>query len=272
MRLSKFWRIKMKFGARDGVLRQPWEKVFDEAARLGFDGVELDVGGGYAGTMLWNADGRKKLKDLCEKSGAEVASVCLGVMWGTSLANLDLNVQKEAKEIITDSVKFCNELGAEFILVPITPFRGGDITPDQAVKNWIEGLKQCSPVAEEYEVILAVENVGGGVCPSAERQMEIIEGVNSPFVQAYYDFGNGLSLGNDPIEEIKLLGKGHIAAVHAKAPGGKYLGEGDLDFDAVGATLKDIGYDGYIILETSATDNPSEAASRNLAFLKRLFA
>ena len=262
----------MKFGARDGVLRQPWEKVFDEAARLGFDGIELDVGGGYTDTMLWDANGRKKLKDLSEKSGAELAALCLGVMWGTSPANPDPNVQEEAQKIITDSVKFCNELGARFILVPITPFRGGDITPDQAVKNWIEALKPCAPVAEEYQVILAVENVGGGVCPSAERQMEIIAGVNSPFVQAYYDFGNGLSLGNDPIEEIKLLGKEHIAAVHAKAPGGTYLGEGDLDFDAIGAALKGIGYDGYIILETSATDNPAEAASRNLAFLKKLFA
>ncbi|MFQ6042878.1 MAG: sugar phosphate isomerase/epimerase family protein [Candidatus Poribacteria bacterium] len=262
----------MKFGSRDGVLRQPWDKVFDEAARLGFDGVELDLGGDYANTMLWNANDRRKLRDLSEKSQVEIASVCLGAMWGISLANPDPDVQEEAKKIITNSVKFCNELGAEFILVPITPARGEDIAPQEAVKNWIEGLKPCAKVAEEYKVILAVENVGGGVCPSAKRQMEIIKGVNSPFVQAYYDFGNGLSLGNDPVEEIKLLGKEHIAAVHAKAPGGIYLGEGDLDFEAVAEILKGIGYDGYIILETRATDNPAEAASRNLAFLKKLFA
>jgi sugar phosphate isomerase/epimerase len=264
--------MTMKFGARNDVLRQPWEKVFDEAARLGFDGVELDIGTDYADTMLWNASGRRQLRDLSEKSGAELASVCIGAMWGISLANPDPDVQKEATKIINGTVKFCNELGAEFILVPITPFRGGDIPPEQAVKSWIEGLKPCAPVAEEHKVILAVENVGGGVCPSAERQMQIIEGVNSPFVQAYYDFGNGLGLGNDPVEEIKLLGREHIAAVHAKAPGGTYLGEGNLDFDAVATALKEVSYEGYIILETSATDNPPEAASRNLAFMKKLFA
>ncbi|MHA2313589.1 MAG: sugar phosphate isomerase/epimerase family protein, partial [Candidatus Thorarchaeota archaeon] len=64
----------------------------------------------------------------------------------------------------------------------------------------------------------------------------------------------------------------HIAAVHAKAPGGTYLGEGNLDFDAVATALKEVSYEGYIILETSATDNPPEAASRNLAFMKKLFA
>ena len=261
----------MKFGARDGVLRQPWEKVFDEAARLGFDGVELDVGEGYADTLLWSSSGRKQLKDLAKKSGAEVASLCLGVMWAKSLANPDPEVQKEAQGIINDSVKFCSELGAGFMLIPITPFRGGDISPDQAVENWIAGLKPCVANAQEYHVVLAVENVGGGVCPSAKRQMQIIEGVDSPFVQAYYDFGNGLSLGNDPVEEIKLLGKEHIAAIHAKAPGGTYLGEGKLDFDAVAAAIKDIGYDGYVILETAATDNPAEAAAKNLAYLKKMF-
>lgn len=260
----------MKFGTRDGVLRKPWEEIFDEAARLGFDGVELNVGGDYADTMLWDADGRKKLKNWSERSNVELASVCIGAMWQISLANPDPDVQSEAKTIIADTVKFCRELGAEFILVPITPFREGDLTPEQSVKNWIEGLKPCASVAEEYDVILAIENVGGGVCPSAKRQMEIIEGVNSPFVQAYYDFGNGLSLGNDPVEEIELLDK-QIAAVHAKAPGGTYLGEGDLDFDAVADALKEIGYDGYIILETRATDNPARAASKNLTFLKKLF-
>ena len=60
--------------------------------------------------------------------------------------------------------------------------------------------------------------------------------------------------------------------MHAKAPGGIYLGEGDLDFEAVAEALRGIGYDDYIILETRATDNPAEAASKNLAFLKKLFA
>lgn len=260
----------MKYGIRNGTLRQPWEKAFDEAAKLGFDGVELDIGADYADTMLWSADGRKQLKELAEKSGAELAAVCIGAMWSISLSNPDPDVQKEAKEVINNTVKYCRELGADFILVPITPFRGGDISPDQSVKNWIEGLKPCAPVAEEYKVTLAVENVGGGVCPSAERQMQIIEGVNSPFVQSYYDYGNGLSLGNDPVEEIKLLGKEHIAAIHAKAPGGTYLGEGNLDFDAVADAIKGIGYDGYIILETAATNDPSEAASKNLDFLRKM--
>ena len=91
----------MKFGVRDGVLRQPWEKVFAEAAQPGFDGVELDIGGDYQNTMLWNASGRGKLRDLSEKSGVELASVCLGVMWEISLANPVHFVQQFASQTAT---------------------------------------------------------------------------------------------------------------------------------------------------------------------------
>ena len=260
----------MKFGVRNGVLRKPWNEVFYEAARLGFDGVELDIGADYANTLFWSAEGRDEIKRMSQESGAELASVCLGVMWSLSLSSERDDVRRTAIEIIRRSTAYCSELGAGFILVPITPARDEGIDPDRSLENWIKGLELCAPDAERNGVILAVENVGGGICPSARKQMRIIEAIDSPCVRAYYDFGNGLSLGNDPVEEIHFLGD-KIAAIHAKAPGGTYLGEGDLDFEAVAEAIRDIGYDGYIILETRATDNPPQAASRNLNFLKELF-
>lgn len=33
----------MKIGVMDGVLIKPWTELFDEAARLGFDGVERNL-------------------------------------------------------------------------------------------------------------------------------------------------------------------------------------------------------------------------------------
>ena len=33
--------------------------------------------------------------------------------------------------------------------------------------------------------------------------------------------------------------------------------------------IKEIGFDGYLVLETPATDNPPKAAEKNLAYLKK---
>ncbi len=43
----------MKIGVMDGVLIKPWTELFDEAARLGFDGylaLETEAGEGPLGT------------------------------------------------------------------------------------------------------------------------------------------------------------------------------------------------------------------------------
>ena len=45
-------------------------------------------------------------------------------------------------------------------------------------------------------------------------------------------------------------------------------GENTLDMSAVARTLKEIGYDGYLVFETQATEQPTEGAARNLALLR----
>jgi sugar phosphate isomerase/epimerase len=56
--------------------------------------------------------------------------------------------------------------------------------------------------------------------------------------------------------------------VHIKGARSAQLWEHTLDMDAVARTLHQIGYDGYLVFETQATEQPSEGAARNLALLK----
>ncbi len=258
----------MKFGIRNGCLRQPWEKVFEIAGDIGFDGVELDIGADYKDTLLWTKEGRQQVAEWASQ-GAELCSTCIGGLWTHSFGDADPDVRAAAQEVTTNTIEACAELGARWILVPITP--GKDVTEEEGIAHWIEGVKQCAPIAEKHQVILALENVGRGYAQSAEGLLPIATSVDSPYVRTYYDFGNGLSLGNDPIAEIKLLGSEWIAIIHAKDPGGQLLGEGRIDFDAVEAAIDEIGYDGYMVLETPATEDPIAAAKHNLEFLQKRF-
>jgi hexulose-6-phosphate isomerase len=249
-------------------LRLPWERVFTEAARIGFDGVELDIGAGYRETLWWSAEGRQQIRRWAEESGCALASVCLGALWQMSFADSRPEVRAEARELTLATIRHCRELGVPAFLVPVTP--GPEVDHETGVQRWVEEIGACVATAEEHGVILALENVGRGYAQSAQNLKRIIDAVGSRCVAAYYDPGNGLSLGNDPVAEIRLLGK-QIAVAHAKDPGGQYLGEGRLDWDGVIAAFREVGYDGWHTLETPATDNPSEAAAKNLAFLRRRF-
>jgi sugar phosphate isomerase/epimerase len=259
----------MRYGLMSSAMPGPYEDVIRNAGEIGFDGVELDVGADYQENLLWRPEGRAEIGRLLSQAGLELTSVCLGTFWTYSFANPDAAVRERARGFTRDAVAWCAELGARLILVPITPGAEGE---DQAAARamWIEELKTAAPYAEEKKVRLAVENVGRGSGRTADALLEITAGVDSPYVQVYYDFGNGLMLAGDPVREIEKLGS-RIAQVHAKDPKGEYMGEGQVDMAAVKAALGAVGYDGYLVLETPATDDPVAAATRNLEFLKEHF-
>jgi L-ribulose-5-phosphate 3-epimerase len=258
----------MKYGLMSGCIPGSYDHVIRECGRLGFDGVELDVGADYEQNMLWSEDGRGTIKRLLAQQKMALASVCLGTFWTYSFADPDAAVRQRAQGFTSDAIGWCAELGAKVILVPITPGAPGE--GEEAPARWIEELRKVAPRAQQHGVTLAIENVGRGCGKTADALLHIANGVNAPSVQIYYDFGNGLSLGGDPVAEIRKLG-GRIAQVHAKDPGGQYLGEGRLDLPAVSAALKEIGYDRWLVLETPATDDPPAAAARNLQYLREHF-
>jgi sugar phosphate isomerase/epimerase len=170
--------------------------------------------------------------------------------------------------LLADLSRFAGELGAGVILVPVTP-GGPDVTEAEGQRRWIEEMKALAAAAESSGVILALENVGGGYGKLAGDLIALADGVDEPAVQTYYDIGNGTYFEQDPVEEIKLLGS-RIAAVHIKDLRGDLLGEGVVKIPESIAALKEIGYDGDLILETPPTADPRGAAARNLEYLQRL--
>src|SRR5260370_39155763 len=67
----------MKFGTVQGVLAQPLETVFETAARLGFDGVELDWNAleDARGEGRFGPAQRGAIKERAARAGGEIPSV-----------------------------------------------------------------------------------------------------------------------------------------------------------------------------------------------------
>jgi sugar phosphate isomerase/epimerase len=85
----------------------------------------------------------------------------------------------------------------------------------------------------------------------------------------YYDVGNTTNLGYDAPAEIRRL-KDRIACFHFK-DNPHYLGAGKIAFPPIAAAVREIGYRGWIVLETtSPAKNPVADAQRNASFIRQL--
>ncbi len=253
----------MKIAAMDNVLVKPWAELFDEAARLGFDGVELDLKvATYLDSEVWSESGRAALRERSGRAGVEVASVCMASVAGLMTSP---GRQEEGVKAVADLRRYCDELGASAILFPMVKQSGQ--SEEEAFALWRDGLKQSLDRSSDCRAKVGMESVGR-TGRSAEQALAMIEAVGSPALGVYYDVGNADYQGFDPIAEIAMLGE-HIVQIHVKEIGAE-MGEGKLDFPAIFGEIKGIGYDGYLVLETEAGDDPAANATRNLAFVRSL--
>jgi hexulose-6-phosphate isomerase len=117
------------------------------------------------------------------------------------------------------------------------------------------------PIARQLRVTIAIEEVWNKFLLSPLEFVRYVDEFDSPWVKAYFDVGNVVFYGY-PQDWIHALGA-RIAKVHLKdfqldRPNGRFLwrnlGEGDIDWLAVGRALDAVGYRGYVTTEVASGD------------------
>jgi hexulose-6-phosphate isomerase len=243
--------------------KYPLLQAIRRAAELGYQGYEIDIGDfGNTGLGLhwpeeYTAEHVARAADAAREAGIEISSLCLGVLWRFYPTSPDAVVRDQATEIIRQSAQLAALAGAKVILLPVG--QPEMLTPDQARDALVDVLNVCAPEAENAGVIYAVENVGQALARTADSLIEIVSRVNSPACQVYYDVGNATSQGADVGADMRKLGK-RIAMLHVKdfrrtadRREVVVIGEGTVDWPAVVAAARDVGYDGYLTLEVPGT-------------------
>jgi len=253
----------MKYGIRDGMLGAPLETMFAVAKEIGFDGVEYCTNRDYESSLLWEAGGPERLKGLADADGVAVSSLSPGIFSSMHPALPEAEKRAEGQKALTHIIEVCPKLDTHDILVPMFP-RDFKEWPDETWTLLVEGFKPLAETAEKHGVVLDLETTF-----DADSLQMIIDRIGSDCVKVYYDTANQLNRGYDIVAELRQLGD-LVGMIHAKDTDRQNLGGGKVDFDGVDAAIRDIGYDGYIVLETPTGDDPNAANAQNLAFIKKL--
>lgn len=233
------------------------------AKAAGLDGVEVGVGGAADTLQIADPTHRAKLKEQMKETGLSISSFMMGLFNSYPLAS-----DQRGPAWLEQSIDAAQDLGAKVILVAF--FGKGSLEQGKKLKTAdvdvvVERIKKAAPRAKDKGIILGIENT-----VSAQQNVEIMERINNDAVKIYYDVYNLTGMGYDVPAEIRSL-KEKIAIFHFKN-GAQYLGEGKLQFDPIRDAINDIGYKGWIVLETSSPSKDAVAdAKKNADFIRKLF-
>jgi L-ribulose-5-phosphate 3-epimerase len=252
----------MKFGMCDWSIGRHDPSVFDVAREIGLDGVEVSIGYPEDGLQLRKPEVQKAYLEASRKTGLSIPSTAMGV-----LNNVPLMSEPKAALWVADGIEATAKLGAKSMLLAF--FSKGELKEDdkENLRRVTEALIELAPRAEKAGVTLGFESY-----LSAKMLIGILDEVKSPGLQVYYDVYNNAHVKHNPLEEMRLLGRKRICQVHFKDRPFLDPGSGTVDWPAVVKVLREIKYDGWIVLETGSPNKDIVAdTKKNLAYAKGLF-
>ena len=252
-----------KIGGVDWELKGPNNpEAFAVAARLGLDGVQVDLGNVEA---MRNPDRQKQFLELARKHQVEIASLALGIFY-----DLPLATDQRAGTILDAAIDIATAMKQRVILVCC--FNKSDINqPAGKLDAFVGRLKEHAPKAEKAGVVLGLEGE-----TSVEHYLKVLQRIDSPAVKAYFDTAHAHRIGRDVVQEISLL-KDRVCEFHAKDFSNILLGQGKIDFAQVRRGMDAIGYRGWLQIEQwveISGEKPlgfDETHRRNLQYLRKLF-
>lgn len=248
--------VKFRIGAMDGTIGSGGPEALAVAKEIGLEGVQIDAGGPAEKLTTSQPEVQKRYKEAMEKTGVAVASVCMGLLNGNPLIS-----DPRAPGWVSDTIEAAANLKAKVILVAF--FGRGTLRTQEEKDKAADILKPLAPKAEKAGIILGIENT-----LSAEDNIRIVEKVKSPAVKVYYDVANSTFGEYDVPKEIRLLG-GRICEFHFKDS--TLLGQGKVNYSGIRDAVREVGYEGWIILEGANPLGPEISAAFNAGFIRGLF-
>jgi L-ribulose-5-phosphate 3-epimerase len=221
---------RFKIGACDWSIGRGGQlSALNLAKEIGLDGVQVSFskpGGQYD---LRKEDVRRQYQQAAEKHGVEIASLAMGV-----LNSVPYSSDRDAERWVEECIEVMPKLQQKIVLLAF--FGDGDIKgKPERQKEVIRRLKKVAPKAEEAGVVLGLET-----WLSADEHLRILDAVDSPAVQVYYDTANMEKQGYDIYKEIRQLGRERICEFHCKE-NGFLLGEGRVDFTNASSAIFNLG-------------------------------
>jgi protein FrlC len=196
-------------------------------------------------------------------------------LFGPSLASSDPEARARRIDHIRAAIRLAARLGCANVSVT-SGAAESDHPPAVAQDVLRESLREVLSTAREHRVRVGLEAEPGLLLERSAEVGELCEEIDDPVLGFNLDVGHAKVCGEDPARVIERYG-GRIWHLHLEdIAGSKHYhlvpGLGDVDFVAIAAALRDVGFAGYASVEVYPYKaDPDAAAAAAYAALGPLF-
>jgi len=219
---------------------------------------------------------KEELKAVAEDLGLGI-TCCIGLKPEQDLASPDASVRKIGIAYVKSLLEDCRLLnapvfsGLNYCAWPSSPPLG--MTDKQPyVERAVSCVKEVIGLAEDYNVKFAIEVVNRfeqWLVNDAKEALAFCDAVGSRQCMVHLDTFH-MNIEEDSFRDAILACKGRIGHFHLGEPNRKQPGRGRMPWDEIFGALKDIGYDGTIVMEPFVREGGG--VGRNVAVWRDLSA
>jgi protein FrlC len=228
------------------------DETIKRLASIGYDGIEIGAAAPHAYPAHLTAERRREVRALLDKHGLALSSMLPAPSGGPGNNPASPNVEERRQTIehYKELAALCAEWGGKtLIYLPGWAIFG--TTRRQAWKWSREALTEIADAAAEHGVTLVIEPTAHdtNLCESGEDAIELMEDVGADNVKLMFDTFHALYRHEVMSDYVYRMGKNlrhiHISDNDRLPPGAGYG-----DFPGLVDALIDVGFDGYLTMET----------------------
>jgi|SRR5215469_664929 len=243
----------MKFGANTQIWVAPFKAedidLIEKVAKLGFGVIELGVSAEKPPFET------KLVRQRLQDAGLECC-VCSFIPSDRDIASSDPAMRRRGVEYIKSLVATTAALGGSILCGPLYAelFRARYLPAAQRRQEWewsVVGLREVASAAEGEGVTIALEYLNRfetDLINLAEQAVRLVQDIGSPAIGVHLDTFHMSIEEKDQGQAIRLTGK-HLKHFHACENDRGTPGSGQVRWDVVRDALREIGYDGYVVIE-----------------------
>ena len=253
------------------------ENVFDYAAQLGYDAVELaPFTLGETASDISAAE-RKRIREAAQTAGIEIA----GLHWllvkpeGLYINHPDANIRKTTQNYLKELIDLCGDLGGR-VLVHGSPQQRYIMQEWDPLESWKlakETFQICAEAAGSRDVFYCIEaltTADTNFINTIDEALKMVDEIDHPNFQTMLDCRSIHASAKAELPRVlqAALETGKLKHVHVNDPNGRGPGFGNLQFTTLLKILSDADYQGYISVEVfDFAPDPQTIAGRSIGYL-----